>query len=200
MKASSLVPIVLVTVCALGLISFIAWSLFRPLVGDLLTWARRSKLGRKQRLLKNADELAKQGALEQALSRLQEAFMLDHTPLDPVLIESISHHHLSILSRLIALSDQRAARLPHLAVVEDLLASRAQLLRALHEAVAARKSLRERRGEKKDLPEWALAEYEKKVVDIRDRLATNRKSLESKLSEIFSALRSMTPGQEVTYH
>ncbi len=200
MSFFSLLPAVLLAACGLALIGFISWSIFHSLFAGGLGWLHRQKLSRKERFLTEADVLIKNGSYLQALALLKEAFLLDHFPRTPVLIEAISHHHLSILSRLIAISERTSSHLPNLAVVEDLLLTRSQLLRQLHESSEAKRSLARRRKDKKEIPEWALAEYENKGKEALDKLQTNRKSLGSKLSEIFGALSSAPATQEVTYH
>lgn len=200
MTFASLIPALTLALCAVILIAFLVWVMLRTIVVDLTLWLGRQKLSRKQQLLTKADELAQRGLHTDALPVLRSAFIFDHALLNPVLIEGVTHHHLSILSRLIAISEKTSSHIPNLAVVEDLLASRAQISRALHEAHAAKRTLRDRRAEQKELPEWALAEYKKKLSDLRDKLDTNRKSLEVKLSEIFAALSTTPSEQEVTYH
>lgn len=200
MSFLSLLPAVFFAACAIALIGFLSWSIFHSLFSGSLGWVHRQKLARKERLLTAADVLIKSGSYSEALKLLKEAFLFDQLPRTPVLIEGISHHHLSILSRLIAVSERTSSHVPNLAVVEDLLSTRSQLLRNLHEANEAKRSLRKRRKDKKELPEWAVAEYENKAKEALDKLQTNRKSLDNKLSEIFSALSSTPPAHEVTYH
>jgi len=196
----TVLPALLFAACALGLIAFISWSVFHSLFAGGLGWINRQKLTRKEQLLATADALIKNESYTEALALLRNAFLFDQLPRNPTVIEGITHHHLSILSRLIAIAERTSSHLPNLAIVEDLLSTRGQLLRSYHEATAAKKSLKQRRKDKKELPQWALAEYENKTKDLLDKLDTNRKSLNSKLSEIFAALASAPPKQEVTYH
>lgn len=200
MSFTELLPAVFFALCGIALIIFILWAVFHSLFSGGLGWLHRQKLLRKERSLAAADGLIKNGSYLDALPLLRDSFLLDHIPRSPVMIEAISHHHLAILSRLIAISERTSSHIPNLAVVEDLLTSRSQLLRVLHEAGEAKRSLSRRRKDKKELPEWALAEYENKAKDAADKLQTNRKSLGSKLAEIFSALSSAPPSHQVTYH
>ncbi|MBN8547693.1 MAG: hypothetical protein J0M12_00110 [Deltaproteobacteria bacterium] len=200
MSSTALIPAILLAACSVALIGYLLWSIFGSLFSGGLGWAYRQKLARKERALAAADVLIKNGSFLEALPILKEAFLFDQVPRNPVLIEGISHHHLSIVSRLIAISERTSSHIPNLAVVEDLLSTRSQLQRTLFEALEAKKSLKRRRKEKKELPQWALAEYENKAKETLDRLETNRKSLNNKLAEIFSALASAPSSQEVTYH
>lgn len=198
---TSVLPAIVLALVGLSLIGFIIWVVFGSLILDLRAWAGRQKLVRKQRLLSEADELLRKGDLTLALPKLKDALLLDQELNTPILIETVTHHHLSILSRLISIAEQSSTHLPNLAIVEDLLASRAQLFRTLSEARQTRRSLRRRSaGKETEVPDWARAEYEKKLTEIRDRLATNKKSLDAKLGEIFLALSSRSSAQEVTYH
>jgi hypothetical protein len=200
MSLFTILPALVFAAFAIALIAFIGWSLFHSVFADGLRWMGRQKLTRKEGLLKTADSLIKADSFSEALALLRNAFLLDEMPSSPALIESAAHHHMSILSRLIAISERTSSHIPNLAVVEDLLSTRAQLLRSLHEAETAKKSLKQRRKDKKELPQWAVAEYENRSKDILDKLSTNKKSLTSKLDELFNALSSAPSRQEVTYH
>ena len=195
-----LLPAIVLAIIGFALCAYIGWAVFYPLLANAFHWAGRQKLLRKQKLLMSADELLKTGDFGSALPKLRDSFVLEIPPLRASAVESAAHHNLSILSRLITIAERSGSHIPNLAVVEDLLASRAQLCRALVETTLGKRSLGKKTGEKKDIPEWAVAEFDKKLSEINDRLTTNKKSLEGKLGEIFSSLASPRPASEVTYH
>jgi hypothetical protein len=196
----TLVPAIVLAVVGLSLIGFILWALLHSAWADVLSWAYRQKLAKKERSLAAADALIKNGAYAEALPVLRDCFLLDQLPRNPALIEGITHHHLSVLSRLIAIGEGTSSHVPNLAIVEDLFSSRAQYLRTVHETYHAKKSLGQRKKSGKELPEWAVAEYDNKLEELTDKLDTNRKSLENKIAEIFTALSSAPTSHQVTYH
>ncbi len=196
----SVIPAIILGVVGFGLCALIGWIVLYPLAGNAFHWMGRQKLLRRQKLLMTADLLLKAGDFGSSLPKLRESFVLEIPPLRAAAVEGVAHHNLSILSRLINIAERSGTHIPNLAIVEDLLATRAQLCRALVETTLGKRSLGKKIGEKKEVPDWALAEYDKKLAEINDRLVPNRKSLEAKLGDIFTSLSSPPSVSEVTYH
>ena len=175
---------------------------FTSSLRTLAGWNERRQFKRRQANYVEASKYLDAGLLHRALPLLRHSFFLDTLRLDGRLIELVSSHHLQVLERLVEVSHAHGRSLFNLPVVEDLLIARAQLFRSYFDARNARSSLSQRIQEKgRPAPAWATGEHDKRIDEIRDRIATNARSLESQLKELFAHLESSPAKQdEVTYH
>jgi hypothetical protein len=193
--------LVFVLFLSLGIILFVFTLFIRSVVGDIRALPERWKFRKKKRLLLQADELLKTGAVQQAASVLMDAFYLDQIKVDPSLIDPILNHHLDILSRVISVTEKHSRHLENLPILEDLLHSRCQLMKAWFERTYAREKIRRKKAEDgKPAPGWAAQEFVRQLEDIKDKLTTNRRSLLSRLKDLFGSLEKMRLEGEVTYH
>ena len=151
----------------------------------------------RERHAREADALIERQDWSGALSALQSSFYLDAINL-PEMIERVTNLHLGVLSRLLLVSERKGVKLSNLAVIEDLLLSRAEMMRSHVDVIASRATLSRRRERK--TPAWAFEEYQKRLDELNDRLKTNRKSLLSQLEILFRTLRQESSREEVTYH
>lgn len=186
---------------AFGL-AIVAWTvlvLWSAIVGDTRGWTEKLRFKNKVRLIKSADDMLAGGVTDKAFGLLRDGFFLESVQNDADLIDRIRGHHSGIVSRLMVIAEQRAASIPNLAVVEDLLQSRCELMRLHLETLQGRRQLS--RARKREMPQWAKEEYRRKLDDILDRLKTNRRSIESQLSETFSFLKRLGDEQaDITIH
>src|SRR5262249_34517292 len=126
-------------------------------------------LKRKDSLLAQADALIKAGSFHEATAALRKTFILDHIKSSPVMVDASVNLHLSVLSRLIMIAERKGAHLENLAVVEDLVQGRGQLLHSYLDTVRDRGALKQKRSKSgKGVADWALSEYEKKLADLED--------------------------------
>ncbi len=78
-----------------------------------------------------------------------------------------------------------------------------ELLRENLETFRSKSELVKKQKEKgRTVPEWAKSEYEKRLADLEERVATNRKSIESTLHDLLVSLFAENRAREgdVTYH
>lgn len=198
MQGLSLLAPILLGAFGLALIVALLRILFASLLGDTVGFFERMRLKQKEGLLSRADVYIKSGDYEAAASFLKGAFCLDPLKRDPRAIERLSNHHLALLGRIVGIADRFSLHLDNLAIVEDLLLSRSQLLKTLLDKRVARDlASKKRRG---NGPDWAVAEFDSQIKELQDRVSTNRKSLESQISKLFSALVTSRRADEVTYH
>lgn len=195
-----ILPIFLATI-GLGIIGYFVWVTFRAVWSTPRGIFERVKVQRKEQLLRTFDRVAKERNLASAVNLLRDAFFLDEIRHSQALIERVNNHHTAILGRLVSLADARSSHLPNLAIVEDLLLSRALLLRGLLETREILAGARKKSGGGSfSQPKWAEQEFSKKLTDLYDKLTTNRRSLQAQLSELFSSLMRAAESNEVTYH
>ena len=184
--------ILTVTGTALG--AFILYVLFGTLFRDGLSWRDRIKLKRKQSALTRFDLLLQAGEFEQACNALEAAFFLDHVKSGQKFIELIGQHHFSVLGKILGMAEKFSAHLDNLAILEDLLHARTQLMKSYVEKIGAKEALRQKDRD------WAMNEYATQLADIADRLITNRRSIESQIAKLMLALRNIRKQEEITYH
>jgi len=177
---------------------FLLKILLQAIFGDLRGFAEKIKLKRKEKIIKEVDIFIEKGILDTAFSRLRSCFFFDLATLDPNFIEKVNNHHMGILSRIVVIAEKRAKRLSNIAIIEDLLLSRCEMMRSRLEAFTSRQNLLKKR--EKPVPEWAVGEYLRKLDEIKDRLITNQKSLESQLAQAFEEIVRDTASNEITYH
>lgn len=195
--------IVALTLTIIGLLIILALIkvMFGGLFGGWAQWFDRYKIRQKETLLERSDVYLKAGDFESVVTFLRGSFLLDHVKSELKLVERMHNHHMAALGRILMLAERYTIHLETLPVVEDLLVTRSQLLRSFIEKSRARKTLRSGSGERpRTAPRWAVNEFDSQLADIREKLATNRKSLDSQIEKLFSNLGNLRRVDEVTYH
>lgn len=186
---------------AVGIIYVVVRAVCSAFTGNPRAWLETLAIRRRERLVAVADELMRTNHRLDALRNIRAAFFLEHPLAAQSSIERSHAHNVRLLSRLIGDAHSRSHQIDNLPILEDLLASREQLLSAFIEHVLARNNLtNRRRRDRKDTPAWAIAEFSKKIEDIADKLTTNRHSIESQLDTVIEELRRLPEIEEVTVH
>jgi len=202
MDLGIILPVILFLLVGGSIVGYLIWVLFSALAGNTRGWGEMSRFKRRELELKNADRLLEVKELSSALKTLESAFFFDQVRTNEQLIEKALGHNLSVLSRLMSIAEGLERSISNAAILEDLVESRCDLMRAFFEAASSREALK--RSRKRQVPRWAVEEYEKKLFEIADRLATNRKTLESQIKMAFAALREksrvVNDGSEITIH
>lgn len=200
MQAMHIFLAVFLAIIALGFVAFILAAVLGALLPGFKSLPDRLSLQKHQANLTAAEELLEKGHFEKAWPILHSSFIFEHIK-SPHFIERAASHNLSTLARLVAAAELTATRLPNLAILEDLLSTRHGLLRGyleVHETTLKIKKRPEKSG--KDIPDWALSEFSKKLLELKEKLDTNKLSLDSQLKETFALLRKQPQQGEVTYH
>lgn len=195
---SILIPAVFFGLIALLMLCYLLVIAFRSCFGDSRSWTEQFRFRQREKVLKIIEGCIERKALAEALKLSWGAFFLDHIKHDSQLVEKVSTHNLSVISKIINISDILGRQLPNLAIIEDLLQTRSELLRAFVETQQTLRALF--RSKKKQTPSWALDEYKKKLEELYDRLKTNRRSLESQIKEALGSLQEAQGQSEITYH
>lgn len=193
-------PIVAIVLGLLGL-AMIAWllaSMVLPLLRDSRAFAERVRFRQKERILDSVDAMIEKNLFADALKHLVVAFFYESIRADKELIEKVHNHHVGILSRIVLVAEKLSRHVENLAVIEDLVLSRSELLRSLYETRQNRAALSARRT--RETPQWALDEYSRKIDEIIDRLKTNQRSLESQMVLAVSEAKPAQADQEITFH
>lgn len=186
---------------ALVVLYLILRALVQALPGNIRGSTERWGIKKKEKLLPVLDDLLERGLVNDALFMLADAFYFEHIRLDPSNIERVQNHHLAVLARLIIAGEKRGAQLTNLPIIEDLLLTRSDFMRAYFDVLDSKKTLSKKRVEKgMETPTWALKEYKRKLLEMQDRIATNRRTLEGQLKELFLRLNEERSSDEVTYH
>jgi hypothetical protein len=184
----TLLPALLFLIAGGALVYFMGRSLLVAVLGNTRGVGERNRFKRREERLKLADVSIRKGEYLAALSHLEAAIFFDHVQSDLGLIDKVVGHHIGILGRLITISEEEGCSVSSLAVIEDLIHSRGDLMRAFFDAHRTKESLTKNR--KKSVPRWAVEEYSKKMIEILERLATNRRSLSSQFDIAIKELRS----------
>ena len=184
-------------IVSLAVIFYIAKVFIEALAGNTTGWTERMRFKRKERLLPALDALIEKENWGAALDLIRNSFHFDCIAADPDLIDKVNSHHLGVLSRMVIVAEQKAKHLPNLAIIEDLLISRSDLMRGYIDVLKSKNSLKKRQ---KKTPSWAVDEYDKRLDDFIDKLRTNRRSLESQLEKAFLAFSYSEVANEITYH
>jgi len=200
MQGASLIIPLLLGLLGLLCIGYLLRVLWISLIGDPAGLLERFKFRQKENLLSRADVYIKAAEFESAYSFLRGSFLLDQIKSDIRLVTRLHNHHLAILGRLVGIADRFSAHLDSLPIVEDLLTTRSQLMKSFIEKKIAQQSLAQKNRGKNRPPDWALSEFRNQAKEIREKLAVNRKSLDSQLSKLFLSLGSAKKHEEVTYH
>lgn len=183
------------------IIFFVGRAMFHAVSVDPRAWLEGLQVKKRESLAAGADEQLAFGQPAEALRILRTAFFFDYPIRHPQTIDRIHEHHMHILSRVLTIAQNHSRTIENLPVIEDLMATREQLLRSHIDHVEARRSLTlRRRKDKKETPAWAISEFTKKLDDITDKLATNRQSLEIQLDQAFGRLKDLAAADAVTVH
>ncbi len=208
MSLSILLPALILGLLSLLLIVGVFYFVFQALshtsLGRFIRpgFFERARFNRCERIFNASDAAFKQTTSTELSKLVHDILFLNPIYADRLLIDRVHQHHLLILERLIDRADSQASRIPSLPIIEDLISSRAQLLKAFYDANNKYKNLKSRRiFAREKTPAWALSESAKKVNDLFERLETNKRSLLSQLDELIRSLSTATPSEEsVTYH
>jgi hypothetical protein len=192
MDFSLLFPSLVFAVLGSFILFLLLWSLWNAFFGNAEIWGERARFKRRQETLKKADAAIRAGDFPAALRLIENSYFFDHVKTDLNLIERVLGHHIGALGRLVSIAEEQDRSLANLAVIEDLVHARGDLMRSYAEASTTRSSLEQNR--KKPVPRWALDEYEKKMVEIVERLVVNRRSLASQFASAVTELRK-PPGK-----
>lgn len=133
-----------------------------PIPGLKRGFFERWKLRRSQRVLGEIDKLIDQQEYARAIQLFPSCLYLDLVRSDSDLIGRVGAHHVAVLNKTILLSDLMERPLSDLAILEDLLNTRIQLLRAWFELRGQRQG-----ASRKSAPKWAREEFRKKRTRYR---------------------------------
>ena len=203
MGTASLISALLLGLVGLMAILFCLKLLFSGLLGPGGGLVQRARIRYREKLVEDADRLIGLGDLEAAGLLLRKAFYPEGAGSDLQLIERLSNLNLSILGRIVAIAEKRAQHIENLAIVEDLILSRAQLMRAVIEKKTLLQGARSAAAEHDPAarkPEWVKLQFARLYAEVKDRLDTNQRSLESQLDLLFDNLKRSDQAQQVPYH
>ncbi len=202
MQSVDIFPAIFFGLLGLGLIFYLGKVMLGGLFGDSGSWIEKYRLKQKEAYLPRADLYIKAGEFEQACQLLREAFFFGTGKPDANLVERTGNHNLAILGRVIHIAERLSIQLEGLPVVEDLLLIRTQLIKSYAERKLSQAGLRKRRAQNKSAGNqtWAVQEFSKQLEELRDKIDTNQKSLESQLARLFAAIGGARKRDEVTYH
>lgn len=196
----------IISLLLLGLALFILlWflsTLFNASTLEWRTFKLRTSIKRRVEHLQKASKLQNQGKLPEALTEIKNSLILDDGPWSHSFIEDISNHHLNALNQLVLMSEKLGQQISNLPIAEGLFLTRTELLKSFSDASraveAVKKKLKERGTEQQN---WAYAEVTKKLDELKDKLATNKRTINYKYDEIAKKLtRSTSSSADFTYH
>ncbi len=191
---------------ALYIIVYLAGSILSGFFGS----TPKLKLGQRlfgwrfrrfEKALKGAEQAIEDKKISTASTLLRDAFCLESGFAFSKEFEKLNTHNFSVLSRVVSLYEDTDIHLPNLPVVEELLQSRYDLMRAYIETTQTRIRIKLKDSEKqKSSPQWAFDEIDGKLKDLSEKLDTNRLSLISQIDSLFRSLRDSTDQTNIQYH
>lgn len=202
MTTGLIVPALFFAAIAIVIIGYVLRLVIAPFAGNPLAWLEYARFKKCKGISNRADMLYKEQKIEQALALYHSAFYLDPIFHEMALVERTNSHNLDLLTKVVSIAQNSTEQLASLPAVENLLATRADLLLSFREVQETISKLKKRRPNEKGKgpPNWATAEFQKKRIEIKEKIEGNRKSLRTQLQALFEALlQSSTPSQ-ITYH
>lgn len=201
MDVVSIIFASLVLLSSLALIAAFLKLVVDSIGGDVRALPGAVKLRKRGKVLATADILIEEGKLREAATALHNSLLLEQVEGDEGFLEKVNNHNLSVLARFVNIAEKRETHIENLPLLEELLVSRHELLRSLHEVSYHRRKLKEKRKEKgQETPQWAEGEFERKQADVVDRLDTNKKSIDSQIKNLIAVISRDSAGSRVTYH
>lgn len=205
MNFGILLPSIIFGLIGLGIIFYILKVVIGALVGNPLSWLEKQRFSKRLALLTQGDQFLKSGNADSAILAWQEALFLDHIKHHNSLVDTVGNHNLTVLGRIVSLSEKRNSHLASLPLVEGLFTSRLELNRSYFEVLDTLKKLRSRQNDSKKkgaspTPDWALMEFSKKLTEVRSKIDANNQALKTQLEKLFSDIRKVTTSSEITYH
>lgn len=202
MGLSTIIPSIIFGLAGLFIIGYSIKLFLSAIVGNPWNWLEQQKVLRKERLLNEGDLHFQKNSYDKALTYWKSAFYLDRLNYLPSLVDKVHNLNLNILGRLVNFSEKKSAHIINLAVVEELIATRSELLHMFFETSATLKKLRLRKKEAsaKNSPDWALQEFSKKHSEIKQKIDSNRSALETEIKKLFDSLSQISNTPGITYH
>ncbi len=193
-----IIPLILL-LFALCVLTFLVYSAIRPLVSLFKVFKESSKIKLASQKLQNVEKLLEQDKIKKALEELKKTFLVDHFKTEQG-IKALSTHHQEALSSCIAAAEQLGGRLENLAKVENILTERSEMFSIYNKANQSFQSLKNKRlKEGKNIPNWSKEEYKTRIVQVKQELARNEKSLEKELNKLFMFLNNRSQ-ENIVYH
>lgn len=201
----SLIPILLVALLGLLVLGIILFAFLGSLFGSFGDIFEKWRLSRHRQFLVKAEAaLAKSPSntdISPALDLLGNSFCFDPRFRRPTIIQQLGEHHEAILGHIIAIAESRQVHLDALPELEELLDTQLLLLREGIDTREARRGLHQKQHEKgKNTPDWAFAEYEKKLTLVGEHLDKNRREAQELIRFIFRSLKNPKSAGNDVYH
>jgi hypothetical protein len=194
----------------LAIIGFVFKIILSAFVGSPLGWSpwgwlEKTRFAKKVSLLRQANAVENENNLEKILSLLRSALFLDSIKHKASLIHDSTNHNMDILEKLVYLSEKRGTHIANLAVIEDLIATRQELLKVYFDTrqTIANLKKREKNPEKassKPKSTWAVTEFAKKSSEIGIKLDENKKMLIDQFDKASKSFQNFQASNEITYH
>lgn len=107
---------------------------------------------------------------------------------DRPLIDKVYRTNLKVIEKMIEKHSAQSFQLQQISKLPDLIEERRSLMLGVLEIHRARRNIQERRENKgKETPEWAFAEFDKKLRDLGRGLRDNETAIKNVLSQLASA-------------
>ena len=184
MQSHHLITALLLALTALFVIGYLVKAILLPLLPNLATLNKlraTAKLKLRDKQLKDIDTFLANKQFKVAINALHSAFIFEHAQSTKDL-EEVQRYNFTLLSKMISLSEASAQHIGNIEILEELLSSRFLLQRNYIDILEAREASKKRKAqEQKEIPAWAVNEFQRKLDEVLDKLKTNRNSLDSQL-------------------
>ena len=205
-----LIIAVIVGFIGFGLFGWLIFILFRAItplfgkhVGSLNPFllAEQKKLSNCFKLVEVVDQQIEAGNYDAALNSIEKSFFFGNLKFPKNLLENARSHNLSLLGKLLTVSQKKGTRLSDLPELEDLFEERFRLLDLYFNSSTLREKIKEKyKREGREGGSWGGAEFQKQMDDLAVDIEKNRKELVKEIKAILNLIKRDTKDAGVTYH
>jgi len=181
----------------LSVLAFILYTLWHSFFGNMRQLWEKWSLSSSKTALHKADKLLitqpSNAQIAQAISLIHKAFSLKQIYQLPASIMLLEDQQEEALARVLSLSEIRGAHLNQLPELEKSLQTHRALLSEYAEVSLAKREVLHKQAKKgRETPGWAVQEFSKKLVIIKEQIRKNRKQIFQILGDIFSQIESQS--------
>ena len=200
MSILRLIPALLFGLTGLVILIYVSSLVFQAIFNNLRGLLMKNRITKRESELAKAELLLQMGNSVDALNILKNALILETKVADHGQIDKVFAHNLSVISIINRVSKDYSSLYRNIPVVQELLQTRRNLMRAYLDASLSKQAINQKRTFSLKSTSWALSEFDKKIEELSSFLKTNHQSLKSEIDRLFSSINSSDQKPEANYH
>lgn len=199
----NLIPALILGLIATAIVVYMAGVVFKALFRDfqLGDYFFNKTLRTRRLALQESADLFSDKRWEDCIQSLTKSFFTEAKHYKRHTLSKIHNHHMEVLAHVVTITEDLPGSIENLPLLEELLLKRLELFRAKYDVIARKGTVQQKAQESgKDVPEWGIREFGKKLSELEESIKVNEMSIEKQLDELFSKLFTAEEIQKVTYH